>query len=119
MKRSVGFDFPKPKSLSPNFNPFLKSLLKDFNVFGIAPRHYRTRREYDDRHIFETLSEALGGKSVIPAANDILKRMLIPGGTSLADRLLRRMGWKSEEVAEVVAEDESENNIVLKSPQGK
>ncbi|VDO04128.1 unnamed protein product [Rodentolepis nana] len=81
---------------------------EDFGAFGIAPRHYRTRREYDDHHIFDTLSESLGGKSVIPAADDILKRMLIPSGTSLADRLLRRMGWKSEDIADVVAEDEAE-----------
>ncbi|KAM7537174.1 hypothetical protein Aperf_G00000077901 [Anoplocephala perfoliata] len=90
---------------------------EDFGVFGIAPRHYRTRREYDDHHIFETLSESLGGKSVIPGATDILKRMLISSGTSLADRLLRRMGWKSEEVAEVVAEDESEKNVASESTQ--
>ncbi|KAM3172046.1 hypothetical protein ACTXT7_015353 [Hymenolepis weldensis] len=90
---------------------------EDFGVFGIAPRHYRTRREYDDRHIFDTLSESLGGKSVIPAANDILKRMLIPTGTSLADRLLRRMGWKSEDIVGFVAEDEAERTAVSLSPK--
>nr|CDS26097.1 G patch domain containing 1 [Hymenolepis microstoma] len=88
---------------------------EDFGAFGIAPRHYRTRREYDDHHIFDTLCESLGGKSVIPAANDILKRMLIPSGTSLADRLLRRMGWKSEDIAEVVAEEEAERTSISQS----
>ncbi|CDS41756.1 G patch domain containing 1 [Echinococcus multilocularis] len=81
---------------------------EDLGEFGIAPRHYRTRREFDDHHIFDTLSESLGGKSVIPDASDILKRMLIPSGTSLADRLLRRMGWKSDEVAAALTEEEAD-----------
>ncbi|KAL5961535.1 G patch domain-containing protein 1 [Taenia solium] len=80
----------------------------DLGEFGIAPRHYRTRREFDDHHIFDTLSESLGGKSVIPDASDILKRMLIPSGSSLADRLLRRMGWRSDEVAAALAEEEAD-----------
>ncbi|VDL18452.1 unnamed protein product [Hymenolepis diminuta] len=90
---------------------------EDFGDFGIAPRHYRTRREYDDRHIFDTLSESLGGKSVIPSANDILKRMLIPAGTSLADRLLRRMGWKLEDIVGFIAEDEAERTAASLSPK--
>ncbi|VDK32313.1 unnamed protein product [Taenia asiatica] len=81
---------------------------EDLGEFGIAPRHYRTRREFDDHHIFDTLSESLGGKSVIPDASDILKRMLIPSGTSLADRLLRRMGWRSDEVAAALTEEEAD-----------
>lgn len=44
--------------------------------------------------------------------------MLIPGGTSLADRLLRRMGWRSEEIAEVVAEDEEQKSVVSKPLKG-
>uniref|UniRef100_A0A5K3EJL6 DUF1604 domain-containing protein n=3 Tax=Mesocestoides corti TaxID=53468 RepID=A0A5K3EJL6_MESCO len=85
---------------------------EDLGEFGIAPRHYRTRREYDDRHIFNTLSESLGGKSIIPNANDILKRMLIPSATSMADRLLRRMGWKCEEITTALTEDEDESNRI-------
>lgn len=44
--------------------------------------------------------------------------MLIPAGTSLADRLLRRMGWKSEDIVGFVAEDEAERTAVSLSPKG-
>ncbi|VDM27646.1 unnamed protein product [Hydatigera taeniaeformis] len=54
---------------------------EDLGEYGIAPRHYRTRREFDDHHIFNTLCESLGGKSIIPDAGDILKRMLLPSGS--------------------------------------
>ncbi|VDN12563.1 unnamed protein product [Dibothriocephalus latus] len=66
----------------------------DLGEFGIAPRRYRTRHEFDDTHIFDAISDSLGGSSIIPAANDILKRVMVSGGTSLSERLLRRFGWK-------------------------
>ncbi|KAL5110040.1 G patch domain-containing protein 1 [Taenia crassiceps] len=92
---------------------------EDLGEFGIAPRHYRTRREFDDHHIFYTLSESLGGKSVIPDASDILKRMLIPSGTSLADRLLRRLGWRSDEVAAALTEEEAEETGDVAPSKGR
>lgn len=67
---------------------------EDLGEFGIAPRRYRTRHEFDDTHIFDAISDSLGGNSIIPAANDILKRVMVSGGTSLSERLLRRFGWK-------------------------
>nr|VZI03818.1 unnamed protein product [Spirometra erinaceieuropaei] len=73
---------------------------EDLGEFGIAPRRYRTRHEFDDTHIFDAISDSLGGSSIIPAANDILKRMMVSSGTSLSERLLRRFGWKHAEADE-------------------
>ncbi|KAF7232672.1 G patch domain-containing protein 1, partial [Paragonimus skrjabini miyazakii] len=49
---------------------------------------------FDDTHVRDTLKVALGGQSVIPGASSIIKDLIVPCKCPLADRLLRKLGWK-------------------------
>ncbi|KAF6775332.1 hypothetical protein AHF37_05067 [Paragonimus kellicotti] len=67
---------------------------EDFGEFGIAPRRIRMAHTFDDTHVRDTLKVALGGQSVIPGASSIIKDLIVPCKGPLADRLLRKLGWK-------------------------
>ncbi|KAH8849658.1 G patch domain-containing protein 1 [Schistosoma japonicum] len=67
----------------------------DFGEFGIAPRRIRPTHEFDDTHVRDTLQIALGEQSVIPQAASLLKGLIVATRGTLAERLLRRLGWKN------------------------
>ncbi|KAA3681917.1 G patch domain-containing protein 1 [Paragonimus westermani] len=67
---------------------------QDFGEFGIAPRRIRMAHTFDDTHIRDTLKVAFGGQSVIPGASSIIKDLIVPWKGPLADRLLRKLGWR-------------------------
>ncbi|TNN06194.1 G patch domain-containing protein [Schistosoma japonicum] len=68
---------------------------EDFGEFGIAPRRIRPTHEFDDTHVRDTLQIALGEQSVIPQAASLLKGLIVATRGTLAERLLRRLGWKN------------------------
>ncbi|CAH8463443.1 unnamed protein product [Schistosoma turkestanicum] len=68
---------------------------EDFGEFGIAPRRIRPTHEFDDTHVRDTLQIALGEQSVIPQAGSLLKGLIVATRGTLAERLLRRLGWKN------------------------
>ncbi|CAH8483300.1 unnamed protein product [Schistosoma margrebowiei] len=68
---------------------------EDFGEFGIAPRRIRPTHEFDDTHVRDTLQLALGDQSVIPQAGSLLKGLIVATRGTLAERLLRRLGWKN------------------------
>ncbi|CAH8442363.1 unnamed protein product [Schistosoma rodhaini] len=68
---------------------------EDFGEFGIAPRRIRPTHEFDDTHVRDTLQIALGDQSVIPQAGSLLKGLIVATRGTLAERLLRRLGWKN------------------------
>ncbi|THD28943.1 G patch domain-containing protein 1 [Fasciola hepatica] len=68
---------------------------EDFGEHGIAPRRIRMADNFDDTHIHDTMKAALGGQSVIPASSELLKSLIIPSKGPLAERLLRKMGWRN------------------------
>ncbi|KAG5454307.1 G patch domain-containing protein 1 [Clonorchis sinensis] len=69
---------------------------EDFGEHGIAPRRIKMSHTFDDTHIRDTLKVALGGQSVIPGAGSILKDLIVLSRGPLADRLLRKLGWKDK-----------------------
>ncbi|KAL3311197.1 G patch domain-containing protein 1 [Cichlidogyrus casuarinus] len=73
---------------------------EDLGLFGIAPQSVRTRQEYDDSHINKSLRKAVGSQSIFghfDDKSDKLKDMIVPASSSLKDRMLRRMGFKTKE----------------------
>ncbi|CAL8103372.1 unnamed protein product [Calicophoron daubneyi] len=69
---------------------------EDFGEFGIAPRRIKMSIDFDDTHVRDTIKAALGGQSVIPGSGELLKEFIVPSRGTLAERLLRRMGWRND-----------------------
>ncbi|VDP89023.1 unnamed protein product [Echinostoma caproni] len=67
---------------------------EDFGEFGIAPRRIRMAHGFDDTHVRDSIKAALGGQSLIPVSSEFLKNLIVPSKGPLAERLLRRMGWR-------------------------
>ncbi|CAH8824953.1 unnamed protein product [Trichobilharzia szidati] len=79
---------------------------EDFGEFGIAPRRIRPTHEFDDTHVRDTLQIALGDQSVIPQAGSLLKGLIVATRGTLAERLLRRLGWKNADSITLYNEDD-------------
>ncbi|CAH8444854.1 unnamed protein product [Dicrocoelium dendriticum] len=71
---------------------------EDFGEFGIAPRRIKLSSTFDDSHLRDTLKAAIGGQSVIPGAGSIIKNLIVPSKGPLAQRLLRKMGWRESQL---------------------
>ncbi|KER30018.1 hypothetical protein T265_03497 [Opisthorchis viverrini] len=82
---------------------------EDFGEHGIAPRRIKMAHTFDDTHIRDTLKVALGGQSVIPGAGSILKDLIVLSKGPLADRLLRKLGWKDK--AYVLDAEEADQSV--------
>ncbi|CAH8466251.1 unnamed protein product [Heterobilharzia americana] len=92
---------------------------EDFGEFGIAPRRIRPTHEFDDTHVRDTLQIALGEQSVIPQAGSLLKGLIVATRGTLAERLLRRLGWKNAHSLLLNDDDTVENSNENKINDGK